>query len=255
MVPSKRSSEAREPRRFDKTALTHKSHGEFVHRDYLAHCLRWGWAAKMIKLGQSVLDVGCGVEAPLAVVLSNTNFVHGGQYVGVDMNRKIRQGGGRGWCRVIPEFDFTARYKELGLFDIVTNFEVIEHMPKTDGPVLLRAMRECLKPGGRLLLSTPVFNGKAARNHTGPEGPREYTVRELQEAIESSGLRVVERRGTFASYHPIKKVLTPAHLEVYEELREFFGDDLMACFLAPLYPDASRNCFWVLERTTGGAGA
>lgn len=242
-APAKRG-QPRESRRFDKTSCRAASYGKIVHRDYFAHCMRWSWAARLIEMGERVLDVGCGVDAPLAQVLSGTNFVHGGgQYVGVDMNAAVK-GHGKTWCRVTPQFDFTARWRELGEFDVVVNFEVIEHMGVADGAALLAAMRGVLKPSGRIYLSTPVFNGSAARNHV-----HEYTVQELQAAIESAGLRVVYRRGTFASYNPLKKVLAPEHRTVYEALREFHGDDVMACFLAPLYPDASRNNFWCLRRS------
>ena len=90
------------------------------------------------------------------------------------------------------------------------------------------------------LLSLSV--GQAA-NHV-----HEYGIKELSDLIEACGLRTVKRYGTFASYHPLKKALTPEHLAVYEQLREFHGDDLMACFLSPLYPDAARNNFRILER-------
>jgi 2-polyprenyl-3-methyl-5-hydroxy-6-metoxy-1,4-benzoquinol methylase len=233
------------PRRFDRTQCRAPQYERIVHRDYFAHCMRWSWAARLIKMDTRVLDVGCGIDAPLAKVLSGTNFVHGeGRYVGVDMNKGVK-GHGKTWCEVISEFDFTARYAELGLFDIVTNFEVIEHMEVADGSALLSAMRECLKPDGRIFLSTPVLSpsvGQAA-NHL-----HEYGIAELQALIEQRGLEVVKRYGTFASYNPLKKALTSEHLKVYEELREFHGDDLMSCWLAPLYPDASRNNFWILKR-------
>jgi len=232
------------PRRFDKTQCRAPQYERIVHRDYLAHCMRWSWAARLIKMNQRVLDVGCGQDAPLAKVLSGTNFVHGdGTYVGVDMNKSVK-GHGKTWCTIYTEFDFTERYGELGLFDVVTNFEVIEHMAPADGERLLVAMRECLKSDGRIYLSTPVYDpvvGQAA-NHI-----YEWPTAELKALIEKCGLEVVKRYGTFASYNPLKKALTPEHRKVYEELREFHGDDLMACFLSPLYPDASRNNFWVLS--------
>ena len=40
-VPAKRKKE-REPRRFDMTACRSAQYGQFVHRDYFAHCFRWG---------------------------------------------------------------------------------------------------------------------------------------------------------------------------------------------------------------------
>jgi hypothetical protein len=86
-----------------------------------------------------------------------------------------------------------------------------------------------------------VFNGRAAKNHV-----HEYTVPELRQLLWGTGWEVKTRYGTFASYPEIKKVVNEAELEIMEGLREFYSDEVTACFLAPLYPDHSRNNVWVL---------
>jgi len=238
-----RSKRAIPPRRFDTTALTESSHGYRVHRDYAAHFFRWGWASRAIDNTMRVLDVGCGADFPFVKVLVGA-YAHGvpREYVGVDMNPLTRPPS-RPWATFHGEFDFTSRYIELGTFDVIINFEVIEHMGTTDGLGLLRGMRECLSPGGRIFLSTPVFDGKAAANHI-----HEYTILELAAAVDEAGLVVERRYGTFANYREIKKVCTPEQLEWLDGLNKFYSTDVTACFLAPLYPDASRNNVWVLRR-------
>lgn len=47
--------------------------------------------------------------------------------------------------------------KELGSFDTVISFETIEHVE--DELLFMKHMKELLKPGGRLLLSTPFGEG------------------------------------------------------------------------------------------------
>lgn len=59
---------------------------------------------------------------------------------------------------------------------------------------------------------------------------------------------VCKRFGTFASYPAIKAAMTDTDLDVYERVRSFYGDEVAACFMAPLYPDASRNNAWLLRR-------
>lgn len=243
-------------RRFDQTQCHERTYTHQTHRDYLAHCFRWGWAARLIgsSHAKSVLDIGCGEEFPLVKELV-ANFWPGA-YVGVDYN-KLPKKPGNNWIEAVHgEFDFTTRYPELvnaelAPFDVIVCFEVIEHMRPEDGARLLKGVWHCLKPDtGRALISTPVYDGHhAAANHL-----HEYTIPELQAAMTNAGLETVQRFGTFASVNPLRKALQESgtigleHRAVWERVREFYGDDVAACFLAPLYPDASRNNAWILRR-------
>lgn len=230
-------------REFDKTSLTASGYGYRVHRDYAAHFFRWGFARRFCENGMSVLDVGCGEDCPFV-----KTFVGGypdglpASYVGVDLH-PLKNAPSRGWAEFKGDFNFLERHGELGEFDLVVCFEVIEHMRAPDGLRLLEAIREHLKPKGRLLLSTPVFDGKAAANHL-----HEWTVPELGGAVKEAGLEVVARYGTFANFNAIKKVCSREELQLVRRLQEFYSNDVVSCFLAPKYPDASRNNVWVLKR-------
>lgn len=230
-------------REFDKTSLRANSHGQWVHRDYLAHAFRWGFAGRYVTNETEVLDVGCGPDCAMVGVLTMPRNQVPRRYVGVDVNREPRRHPTRQWATFRWEFNFLERYAELGQFDLVINFEVIEHMRKSDGERLLAGLAACLKPDGALLLSTPVFNGKAAANHI-----HEWEVGELADAVRGAGLDVARRHGTFASQNDLKKVASPAELDVVARLSAYYSGEVMSCFLAPLYPDASRNNVWVLRR-------
>lgn len=242
--PSRKRESVNPAREFDKTSLRENAHGRWVHRDYAAHFFRWGFAGRFIGRETEVLDVGCGVDCPLIGVLTQPMNNVPKRYVGTDLNNEPRSPPTRLWAKLHWQFNFIERYVELGQFDVITNFEVIEHMRKADGLRLLAGLRECLKPTGRLLLSTPVFNGKAAANHL-----HEFEIDELREAIEGAGLAVEARYGTFASQHDIKRVATAAELELVQRLSRYYDGEVMACFLAPLYPDASRNNTWLCKRS------
>lgn len=231
-------------REFDTTSLREGAHGQWVHRDYGAHFFRWGWAGRFVNSEVDVLDVGCGPDVPMinALTMPRNNVPR--SYTGVDMNREPTKHPTRGWATLLWEFDFTKRYQELGQFDLVTCFEAIEHMSVDDGLKLLKAMRACLRPGGKILLSTPVFSGKAAKNHI-----HEYTVEELTASVERAGLHVERRFGTFANSLAVKKVAKGPELELVQDLRSYYSDEVLSCFLAPLYPDASRNNAWILGDT------
>ena len=123
-----------------------------------------------------------------------------------------------------------------------------EHITPEVGLDYLDACRRMMADDGQFLISTPVFNGKKAANHI-----REYTARELELILEDRGFKVLDRFGTFASYHDVKRGLMAeledderaAVLRVYERCRDFYGDDLLAGMLAPIVPDHSRNNTWL----------
>jgi SAM-dependent methyltransferase len=222
-----------------------------VHRDYAAHVFRWGFAFKWIKYQKTrVLDIGCGQECPLARTLNFRQAAVPGLWVGVDLN-KIDKPFKAKWASVHDQFSFVDRHKELvkeygsHSFDLVVCFEVMEHMHPDDGLRLLRAAADLAAVGAVMLLSTPVFNEKRmAANHI-----HEYSVDELETLIIKSGRWSITRRhGTFSSWNELKKVITPQERELYEELLHYYDHEVLSCFLAPKYPDASRNNVWVLTK-------
>jgi SAM-dependent methyltransferase len=238
-----------------------------VHRDYAAHWFRWQYAVRFVKAGMRVLDIGCGPDQMMVRVLTHSQSNVPALYVGVDMN-KLEKTTQIAWARVLDEFDFTRRWKELlkgsysvgstakradaakrefdtGSFDVITCFEVIEHMPKAQGLQLLKGIRECLGPTGVALLSTPVYNEKhMAANHL-----HEYRFEELQETITKAGLRVDRVVGTFMTSQAAKRAASTEQRVLLNSLHErWFSWEVLACLLAPLYPEQSSNCCWILRR-------
>lgn len=239
----------RPDRQFDTSSLRESGvHGKYVHRDYAAHWFRWSYAVRFVRQGMRVLDVGCGEDVMMPRVLLHTLTTVPELYVGVDYN-KVKKKPGIAWTRVLDEFDFTKRWKELvkdedDQFDLVTCFEVIEHMRKEDGFKLLRGIAGCLAEDGRALLSTPVYNGKhMAANHI-----HEYGFDELKEHIERAGLAVERVHGTFMTANAMKKVMTDEERELVTELNQYYPWEVLANFLAPKYPAASSNCCWIVRR-------
>lgn len=235
-------------RTFDQTYLDPAA--EIVHRDYAAHFFRWGFAKKNFIEHEKtrVLDVGCGPDRPLMLALFGGIGPHplAKAYTGVDLNHVKPTRHAR--SKIYAGTNFFERWEviltERGPFELITNFEVIEHMRKQDGLKLLQLFEKCLAPGGRILLSTPVYDGKGrARNHI-----HEYTIPELEHHVQTAGLVTIKRYGTFANIIDIKKAASMQELEVMSELSEWYGNDVLSTFLAPLYPDASRNNCWVLGR-------
>ena len=240
--PTRSTRKVDPDREFDTTSLRENAHGQWVHRDYAAHFFRWGFAGRFSDRTTDILDVGCGPDCPMIKVLTMPLSSVPRSYLGVDLNRPPRNPPSRQWAELRWEFNFIKRHKEIDRkFGLITNFEVIEHMAKTDGERLLAAMREHLAPGGRILLSTPVFSGSAAANHL-----HEWTVDELSTSIKKARLTVINRFGTFARWNKIRKVASKEELEIAKNVAKYYSGEVMACFLAPLYPDASSNNVWEL---------
>lgn len=257
MAERQRREKSRDDRDFDTTQLHESGHGQTLGRDYSAHFWRWSFARRFINKSMDVLEVGCGQDKPLAKILTRNVGFYCASYTGVDMNPL--KPGNHQRCTFIGEFDFTSRHKELlkakpAGFDCVVNFEVIEHMKVEHGVKLLKGMFASLKPGGFLLLSTPVYDGvRHAANHI-----HEYTVPELQKAIEKAGFKVDRRYGTFMDIKHIGK-MPPANVEgldvsaktldsVKRALGQYYDNDAISCLFAPLYPDNARNNLWVCRK-------
>lgn len=249
MAPVKHPRTDRGEREFDSSSLRASGHGTTVHRDYAAHWFRWQYALRFVKKGMSVLDVGCGRDQMMVRILGQNLSHVPSVYVGVDVDKLPKKTGVQ-WAKIIDEFDITRRWKEISSitakrFDVITCFEVIEHMPKERGTALLKAIYQLLDEDGIVLLSTPVYNGKhMAANHI-----HEYEFDELKASIEKVGFKIERVVGTFMTSQAAKRVATAEQKKLLLELHDkWFAWEVLSNFLAPLYPRESSNCCWILRR-------
>jgi 2-polyprenyl-3-methyl-5-hydroxy-6-metoxy-1,4-benzoquinol methylase len=252
----------RDQRDYDQTSLRRSFHGANLHRDYSAHFFRWSFARRFIKPTHHVLEVGCGQEKPLARLLFKNSMPLAASYTGVDLNPLTPEGAGSK-ATFLGEFNFIKDGKKLarpGGYDVIVHLEVIEHMHVKLGAQLLKRCFELLAPGGTMLMSTPVYDGKRhAANHI-----HEYTIPELQAATEKAGFTVERRFGTFMDLRHIGKrrlndglpLTTPwAEEEVADAieivstlLKDYFDRDAISNIFGPLYPDHARNNLWLCRR-------
>lgn len=242
----------RDDRDYDTTQLREAGHGRILHRDYTAHFFRWSFARRFVRATDSLLEVGCGEDRPLSKILTGNAMPCVKEYVGVDINKLKTSANQR--LTFHGEFNFVERWKELlkgrkSGFDVVVHLEVIEHMKVEHGAKLLKACHAVLKPGGRMLMSTPCYDGKRhAANHI-----HEYTVAELEKATVKAGFKVERRFGTFMDIKHIGKAkpegVDPAAVrQVKEALAEYFDNDAISNIFGPLHPDHARNNLWVCRK-------
>lgn len=225
----------------------------FIHRDYIAHCLRWSHVMK--HLGKKalyktvdILDIGCGKEVPLAKTMYSSRFIPtSGSYTGIDVNRlEVPEmfSSGKFPIRLIGNTD-VCEYKQFGhKFGLITCFEVLEHVEPQHSFRILETIRNQLAEDGTAFISTPCYDPGtgAAANHV-----NEMSFAALYYMIDRSGFEIVNAYGTFASQRDIEHRFNAAQREVYEGLKEYYDSNYVATLMAPLFPAYSRNCLWELK--------
>jgi 2-polyprenyl-3-methyl-5-hydroxy-6-metoxy-1,4-benzoquinol methylase len=103
---------------------------------------------EQVRAGERVLDVGCG-EGSFSAALAAA----GAHPVGVDVaSEAIRRASGRHPELELHQVGETLPFEDAS-FDVAWAGEVLEHVQDVVG--LLDEVRRVLRPGGRLLVSTP----------------------------------------------------------------------------------------------------
>lgn len=261
-----------------------------IHRDYVSHCIRWSHVLKFllqkhVYKGIRVLDIGCGIDAPLARMMLS-NRVAPLEYIGVDYNhsRKFNLDmfeNTRFKPTTFGSVDFAddnhvwfdkAASGELcinikgdnaedyfAIPNLITSFEVLEHIePEHVIRVLKRVkyiMQETAEFHGytpTFFMSTPNWNvTDTADNHV-----NEMKNEALGWLLEELGFEIVDQFGTFASKRDYAHLLSTKYgqdvYRVYERLNDYFDSNLAAILYAPLFPREARNCFWKLSLAKPG---
>lgn len=264
----------------DKTYLsidTAEDRG-FIHRDYIAHCLRWTHVIKRLyerKTWQTarILDIGCGRELPFAKTLYSSKLIPA-KYIGVDVGpvndedfAKLK-GDMAARTDIHEEMNFLELKKEDVCFhgppkhegneridltilpNIVTCFEVLEHVEPKMMMDMLEHMKRLTTDDARFFISTPCWNRTdCAANHV-----NEMLYESLGAAFERHGFVVEHVYGTFASIRDYEHLLPrrhdsiPALGDTFDKLREYYDSNFLSCIFAPLFPAQSRNCLWELRK-------
>ena len=266
----------------DKTFLsldTAEDRG-FIHRDYIAHCLRWTHVIKRLYERKSyqtarILDIGCGRELPFAKTLYSSKLAPA-IYLGVDVGPildeavevigKTQKFAHKLWentnflelgvedvalLRELGTTDAGKTHMEVGAFDLpnlVTCFEVLEHVEPKMMFDMLEHMKRLTSPDARFFISTPCWNRvDCADNHV-----NEMLYEALGAGFERHGFVVEHVYGTFASIRDYEGQLDVAHAMIFNRLREYYDTNFLSCIFAPLFPAQSRNCLWELSKCKEG---
>ena len=160
-------------------------------------------AAKLIRSGDKVLDVGCGAGnfAP--------HLPQGASFKGLELTESsIELARSRG--RDVIDQTVEDHASELpGHYDVVTSFHVVEHVPR---PMqFMESMTKCLKAGGKIVVAVPndeSFAGSAVNYllNLPPHHVTRWTPGSLAYVFEALGLVDVTLW---------KEELSPLHYEIH----------------------------------------
>ncbi len=243
-------------RKIDKTHLSidNAEQRGFLHRDYIAHCLRWTHVAKFLNdrkryATARILDIGCGKEIPMAKLMHSSRM-QPHVYYACDVNKLTmpKQFDNAKWKPTLAGntdvCDLTPDNFEEGVPNIISCFEVLEHVAPEHSRRMLNKIYELLEEEGTAFISTPCWDPDvgAAANHI-----NEMTYTALGAMIEDVGFAIEGHWGTFASIKDYKDELGE-HAETFEQLRTYYDTNYLATIFAPLFPHRSRNCIWQLKK-------
>lgn len=253
-----------------------------IHRDYIAHVFRWTYVAR--ELGRSgiyktanVLDIGCGVDMPLARMLYSNRFIVN-QYVGLEYNKTaklktdmfdrgkfplnvhggvdfasgqvtVREAEFEGMTGDVLYVNGDVEEGEYELPNVFTCFEMLEHVEPSHSRAVLEKIYHLmlLTEKSVAYISTPCYdpNVGAADNHV-----NEITRESLGVVLEDIGFEIAENFGTFASQRDYRDNLLrdrPELTRLWGELNRYYDSNVLANIFAPIVPQYARNNIWKLK--------
>jgi len=210
------------------------------------HRSRYRFAAQFAA-GQRILDVASGAGFGLQMLRGVQSWPIGLDYDAAALNevRRLEP------TAPLVQADATCLPLASASIDLVVSFETLEHVP--DARAMVFEIRRVLKPGGRLVLSTPnrAF-GAPERHSNNPFHIKEFTADELRELLNEvfADVQICGQRPTNA-YRYVPFLMIEPHNEpsvlVWKLLvRLPFGiKNGLALALGgrPFYPGEKDYCF------------
>lgn len=246
--------------------------------DELAHISRYCKIAEHImdeakRLGRPIdcFELGCGQLWALrylykAIICRKQDQVR--QYIGYDIDDMVMQDiwqdmavHDTSWFKqfngevrlkdvtVNPRFDKSAA--KDGLFDFFWSTEVVEHMKPEFVEPWIKGVKDRLRPGGLVYLSTPNHDG------SNPKLPEDHVYEwgfEELKGLLTKHFELVRVDGIFTQQNNFKRAWkadksdTRPSEQLVELIQARFDPHWQRLALAMFYPHAANNCAWTLRK-------
>ena len=174
---------------YDRMAAHDSTHWWYrARRDILADYLtRYGSLPKDAK----ILEIGCGTghNLPMLAAFGSIDAIEIDPAAREIASERLGKPVG---AAPLPELPGVPR----GHYDLIAVLDVVEHIE--DDVAALKAMADCLAPGGKILIAVPAHQWMWSAHDTVNHHHRRYSKATLKAAIETAGLEP-EKLGYFNS--------------------------------------------------------
>jgi SAM-dependent methyltransferase len=165
---------------YDRMAAHDSTHWWYrARRDILADYLT-RYAA--LPTGARILEIGCGTghNLPMLAGFGSVEAIEIDPAARAIASARLGRPVGDAPLPALPGIERAA-------YDLIAVLDVVEHIE--DDVAALAAMRECLKPGGKILIAVPAHQWMWSAHDTVNHHHRRYSKRTLTAAIAAAGLR------------------------------------------------------------------
>jgi len=165
---------------YERMAQHDTSHWWYrARREVLADYLtRWGGLQRDAR----ILEIGCGTghNLPMLARFGEVDAIEIDETAGAMAAERLGKPVG---TAPLPELGDVPR----GAYDLIAVLDVVEHV--ADDVAALRAMAQCLKPGGKILITVPAHQWMWSAHDTVNHHQRRYSKKTLKAALRAAGLR------------------------------------------------------------------
>ena len=164
---------------YDRMAEHDSTHWWYTARRDILH----DYVARYADLPKDarILEIGCGTGHNLPML---TQF---GTVDAIEIDPAARDIASKRLGKPVSDAPLPALPGiERGAYDMIAVLDVVEHIE--DDVAALEAMKECLKPGGKILIAVPAHQWMWSAHDTVNHHHRRYSKTSLKAAIDAAGL-------------------------------------------------------------------